>query len=250
MSVIDEQGMRFFNEAYHLLYHPFLSEAQTMRDADGMLGLLSLPQGSSILDVGCGWGRHALALAKRGYQVTGLDQSEALLKIAQEQMREQESNVQWIRGDMRHLPWTNRFRAVINVFSSFGLFEEEENLFVLQQMHHALEPGGLLLLEVLQLSRVVRAFSPGGVIRGNNGLLVVEERTFDLRTSRYQVHDIVLFPDGVRREYPHSLRIYTLTELLHAFRATGFEVLGLYGNLNGDPVTLDSRFVLIGRRMA
>jgi ubiquinone/menaquinone biosynthesis C-methylase UbiE len=173
--------MRFFDEAYSLLYRPFLSKVQTSRDVDGMLRLLSLPQGSAILDVGCGWGRHALELAKRGYQVTGLDQSETLLNMAQAEAMAQESTVQWVRGDMRNLPWTSSFRAIINVFSSFGLFEDEENLLVLQQMHNALKPGGLVLLEVLQYSRSVRTFSPGGVTRCNDGLLVVEERNFDLR---------------------------------------------------------------------
>jgi ubiquinone/menaquinone biosynthesis C-methylase UbiE len=249
MSIIDEQWTTFFNDAYLRLYAPFLSKERTSQDVQGMLRILNLPPGSALLDLGCGTGRHAIALAKQGYQLTGQDLNEQFLQLAQTDAEEQEAQVQWINGDMRTIPFENAFHAIINVFSSFGLFEQEEdNFLVLQQIQQALKPGGLLILDTLQQARIFRSFSPSGVTRYPDGLIVLEERYFDLPTSRYQVNEILIFPEGERREYAHSMRIYTLTELKQLLEAAGLQVLAQYGNLDGSPLTLDSRMVIVGQK--
>src|SRR5205814_3776760 len=137
--------------AYFPLYAPFLPPEKTEREVDDLLRLLKLPPGSAILDLGCGYGRHALPLAQRGYQVTGFDKSEHLLRLAQQSDAiAQRVQVRWIHGDMRDIPFTNEFDAVLSLFSSFGYFEEEEeNQRVLHQVQRALKPGGLLLMDLV-----------------------------------------------------------------------------------------------------
>src|SRR5207245_1305066 len=103
MPAIDEQWSAFFDEAYFSIYAPFLSLEKTIQEVDDLLRLLNLPQDSAILDLGCGYGRHALLLAARGYQITGLDRSEHLLRRAQSDAIAQGIQVRWIHGDMRDI---------------------------------------------------------------------------------------------------------------------------------------------------
>jgi SAM-dependent methyltransferase len=250
MSSIDEQWLRFFEEAYFPLYAPFLPSEKTAQEVEDLLRLLRLPSGSAILDLGCGYGRHALPLAQQGYQVTGLDKSGHLLRLAQQSgFDAQRVPVRWMHGDMRDIPFTNEFDAVLCLFSSFGYFEEEEeNLRVLYQVQRALKPGGLLLMDLVSQLRLIRHFSPSGITRYKNGLLVLEERHFDLLRSRNNVRVTLLHPDGKQQEYCHSIRLYTPMELGSLCARVGLPVQGYYGGLDGRPLTLESRLVVVGRR--
>src|SRR5579859_5025306 len=104
----------FFGEDYLRIYEPVLSPERTVREVDGIVDLLALPQGSSILDLCCGHGRHAIPLARRGYQVTGQDLSEVFLREAETEAQAQGAHVHWIQGDMRNIPFENEFDAAIN----------------------------------------------------------------------------------------------------------------------------------------
>src|SRR6266702_1137668 len=203
----------FFAEDYLRIYS-FLTPERTGREVDGIVRLLDLPPGSAILDLCCGHGRHALALAKRGYRVTGQDLSEVFLQRAQAEAEAQGVQVRWLQSDMRMIPFESEFDAVINIFTAFGYLEnEDEDQQVLQQVHKALKP---------------------------HGLIVLEERDFDLLTSHSHVQVTMLSPDGLRREYAHSERLYTLTELARMLAMVGLHVQAYYGSLDGSQLRLTS----------
>ncbi|MBV9690360.1 MAG: class I SAM-dependent methyltransferase [Ktedonobacteraceae bacterium] len=240
---------KFFGEDYLRIYTPFFSEEKTLREVDGISKLLNLPVGSSILDLCCGYGRHAIPLAQRGYQMTGLDLSEPFLQRARADALAQGVQVEWVHSDMRHIPFENTFDAAISIFTSFGYLEnEEENLHVLQQVHNALKPGGLFLLESVYQNKVVRSFSPHGIFRYNDGLLVLEERSLDLLSSRYNIHITMLTPTGQRIEHEQSVRLYTLSEVVRMFTTVGLRPQAYYGGLDGSALSMDSRLVVIGRK--
>lgn len=241
----------FFGEDYLRIYLPFLPPDRTVREIKGIIKLLKLPAGKAILDLCCGYGRHAIPLAQQGYQITGLDLSELFLRRAREKAESQGVEARWIQGDMRTIPFENEFDAVINIFTSFGYFEDEDDdLTVLQQIHGALKPGGLFLLETIYQPRVIRAFTPHGIIRYEDGLMVLEERRIDLRTSHNEVRITMFYPDGRRVEHLQSIRIYTLTELTHMLTSVGLEVEASYGDLEGNALTLDSRLVILSRKVS
>ena len=139
----------FFGEDYLRIYD-FLTPERTQLEVDGIVKLLALPPGSAILDLCCGHGRHAVPLAKRGYRVKGQDLSAVFLQHAQAASEAQGTQLRLIQSDMRNIPFEKEFDAVINIFTAFGYLEsEEEDQKVLQQVHKALKPGGLFLLETL-----------------------------------------------------------------------------------------------------
>jgi SAM-dependent methyltransferase len=240
----------FFDEDYLRIYTPFLPPEKTAREVAGIIALLNLPTGSRMLDLCCGHGRHAIPLAQHGYRVSGLDLSEVLLQRAEIDAEMANMEIHWIHSDMKHIPFKNEFDAIINVFTSFGYLEsEEEDLQVLQQVYQALKPNGLFLLETVYQPRVIRSFTPHGITRYNDGLLVLEERHIDLLTSRNEVRITMIDPEGQRTEYRHSMRIYTLTELVQMLKSVGLPVQAYYGGLDGSALTMDSRLVVISQKV-
>ncbi|GHO67637.1 methyltransferase type 11 [Ktedonobacter sp. SOSP1-85] len=239
----------FFGEDYLQIYSPFLPASRTQHEVSAIEALLHLTPGMRILDVCCGDGRHALPLAQRGYAVTGLDLSAALLDRARQETARLHLNIDWLQQDMRSIPYEDTFDAAINIFTSFGYFEQEEDdLLVLKEIHKALAPGGIFLLETVYQPRVVRAFTPQSMIRYDNGLIVMEEREIDLLKSRNNVRITLLHPNGERIEHRQSIRIYTLTELISLINQAGLQVTGYYGDLDGNALTLDSRLVIVSQK--
>jgi SAM-dependent methyltransferase len=237
----------FFSEDYLRIYGPFLSAERTEQEVEGIVKLLALPAGSTVLDLCCGHGRHAIPLAQRGYQVTGQDLSEVFLQQARAAADAQRVQVRWIHGDMRSIPFENEFDAVINIFTAFGYLEsDDEDQQVLVQVHKALKPGGVFLLEIIHRDGLIRRYAPFGVQRHDDELIVIEERHLDLLTSRNETRVTMIDPDGRRTEYTHAVRLYTLTELVRLCTAAGLQVQTHYGGLDGSELALDShRLVLV-----
>lgn len=240
----------FFDHNYLRIYEPFLPAEKNAQEAEQILARLNLAPGNRILDLACGYGRHSIPLAKRGYKITGLDLSATLLTHAQQEATNQQVSVAWEQADMRSIPFKQEFDAVINIFTSFGYFEQEaDNLLVLKQIYQALKPDGLLLLDTVYQVRLVRSFTPHSIIHYDDGLTVLEERHFDLQTSRNEVKITLLYPDGKRGEHSHSMRLYTFSELSNLLTAAGFSVQASYGSLDGSPLTMDSRLVLLAKKI-
>jgi SAM-dependent methyltransferase len=240
----------FFGEDYLRIYEPILTSERTQRDVDGIVDLLDLPQGSSILDLCCGHGRHAIPLAQRGYMVTGLDLSEVFLREAEKEALAKGLHIDWLHGDMRNIPFENEFDAVINIFTAFGYLEnQDEDQQVLKQVYKALKPGGLFLLEILHREGLIRHFSPHMIEHHSNGLIVLEERNFDLLTSRSKVKITMIYADGERKEYDHAARVYTLTELVQMLTIAGLQVKAYFGTWDGRELTMDSfRLILVAQK--
>lgn len=220
------------------------------QNCDALVALLGLAPGAKILDLACGPGRFAIPLAKRGYQVVGLDISEVYLKQAYAKAKEQGLNIHLVQGNMRHIPFENEFDAVINLFTSFGYFErEEDHLLVLKEVHKSLKPGGRFLLELMNRDWLIRHFQARDW-REYKDFILLEERKLDLERNRIESRWIML-KGQERKEYFLSLRLFALAELLEFFARAGLKALGYYSNLRQEPLSLESnRLVLLGERAA
>jgi SAM-dependent methyltransferase len=216
---------------------------------DSLVKLLEIEPGAKILDLACGPGRFALPLAKRGFRVLGLDISAVYLKQAKAKAKEQGLSVELVQGDMRAIPFDGKFDAVINLFTSFGFFErEEDHLRVLREVHKSLKPGGRFLLEIANREWLIRHFQAHDW-HESPGFISLEERKFMPERDRLEARWIKLYPDGRRKEYPISLRLFTLHELIGLFSQAGLKVLSCYGNLEGEPWGFDkNRSVVVAER--
>jgi ubiquinone/menaquinone biosynthesis C-methylase UbiE len=255
--------MRFFDEAYARVYAPWLEDAEMARDeARRMAQLLAVPPGGAVLDVGCGTGRHVLALAEQGLRGTGLDLSRSLLQSAARSAEESGlHDIRWIHQDMRSLPFVEEFDGVISVFSSFGYFEhEEEDAQVLKGVWRALKPGGMCILDTRTLysefspgpnfSRPPSERSPRQICsRLQNGLVVLEETTIHPLTNRRTSLITVFEPEQPRSEYLLSMRLYTPLELIRLCESSRLHVEACFGGFDRRGYTMDGRLVLLCRKI-
>lgn len=185
-----------------------------------------------ILDLGSGTGGHSLLLAERGYEVTGVDQSETMLEMAEAKARAGNAKVRFVRSDIRALDLGERFEAALLMFSVLGYMTTNTDLAaVLRSARRHLERGGLLLFDVWYGPTVVRQGPlervrvldrPGGqLIRTSTPTMHAERDLMDVRIRIWDIADgrLVSSSDEV-----HSVRYFFQPELELLLRGAGFTV--------------------------
>lgn len=122
----------------------------TYEEVDSLLELLGLAPGAKVLDLCCGPGRHALELSRRGYAVTGVDRTDSYLSEARSRAETEGLNTRFVHADMREFRKAGCYDGVINMFTSFGLFEDQDDdRRVLANIRDSLRPGGVLVMELV-----------------------------------------------------------------------------------------------------
>ena len=216
-----------FDEDY-LRTLPFLTPQATQAEADFVIDAMGLSPGAQVLDVGCGYGRHAMELAARGFHMVGLDLSTPLLLRGGEEAQRRGLTINFIRGDMRELDFEGQFDGAYCLFSTFGYFDDETNKKTVANIARALKPGGRVMIEILNRDYVI-ADLPTRVWWEGEGCVVLEEVELNYFSSRIQVNRSVVFDDGRQLEQEISVRAYSLHEVGKLLHAAGFRVLEVSG---------------------
>ena len=233
----------FGSSAYTLVYgHRDENEAATMVDL--IERTVSLEPDASILDMGCGRGRHARELARRGYRVTGVDLSSASIADAQTKAAAEElKRVTFQEGDMRDPVCDACFDGVVNLFTAFGYFEDDdENQRALNAMAAALRPGGWFVQDFLNAPYVVSTLVPKDM-RTEDGVTITQRR----RVENGRVHKTIkLARDGVSETHRESVRLYDRNTLRQMHAAAGLDVQHTFGTYAGAPHTSETpRLILV-----
>jgi SAM-dependent methyltransferase len=240
----------FFGEDYmrfHLLGDGKYERAQG--ECDFVVSALDLQPGARLLDLCCGQGRHSVALAQRGHSVTGFDLSEYLLGLAKERAEEAGVEVEFVRGDMRELPWRNEFDAVVNLWTAFGYLEsDEEDEKALRAVTRCLHTSGVAMFDLWNRDRMARIFQRKDWYE-HEGHILLEEREWDWLTGRMHNRRIIVPPDGTRRETGYVLRTYTHSEFVGMLRRSGLEWVKTYGGFDGSEYGETSpRMIVLARK--
>lgn len=234
----------FDSPYYHLLYKNH-DESDARRAIDNLLRAIELPPHSTILDLACGKGRHSKYLAERGFEVTGLDISEASIVFARQFENER---LTFFQHDMR-LPFRiNFFDAVVNFFTSFGYFENEnEHLLALKNVSKNLRPGGVFVLDFFNSVKIRK-------ILVRQATKTVEGITFKIRKTLRGGHvfKTVEFETGGRKFYfREKVRLFELADFQSLFSAAGLEIVQVFGGYDlqkFDPASSD-RLILIAKKI-
>ncbi len=237
----------FFNEDYLKIYSERLSHDVTERETSFVVDSLGLQEGARVLDLACGHGRHAIALARRSMVVTGQDLNEDYLRKARADAVREGVEIETVHGDMRDIPFTSEFDAVINMFTAYGYFDsDDEDVRVLQSVGNSLKGDGQLLLDTINREWVLANYVQNDWHTDDDGNTFLEHREFDLVTGRNHVTFTIVTADGTRRESPgHDIRLYTLTELVRLFEASGLRVSATYGDYDGSPYAINSPRMIV-----
>lgn len=205
------------------------------REVDAVLRLAEVPVGSQVLDLCCGTGRHSLELARRGFQVTAVDRNSEYLNRARAQARKEGLEIEFAHEDMRWFQRPSAFRLAINLYTSFGYFEDpQEDLRVAQNLCTSLMPSGKLVMEMMGREVLARIFRKRDWQPTEDGGFFLEERKpspdWTWMDNRW-----ILVKGGKIKEFHISLRLYGASELALLLRRCGFGDVKLFGSLQGLP---------------
>ncbi|NTW56335.1 MAG: class I SAM-dependent methyltransferase [Chlorobiaceae bacterium] len=224
--------------------HPFYLEVYKHRDRDeaalcintilSVTGLgLKTPETVSILDIACGAGRHAIELARQGYCVTGNDLSPYLLEEARKEAAGCGIILALSCCDMREIPANGDFDMVVQLFTSFGYFDtEEDDLRVLNKVLGTLKPGGWYVLDLINPRHLEKNIQPQ-TCRSVEGLSVKETRRLD--GGRVLKTISITSPDGKNADFIESVRLYNLGTISSMLLKAGFVIEKVAGNYSGEP---------------
>lgn len=242
-----EWWKKFFDEPYgEAILESF--EERAPEEVNFIEDVLSLPKNAKILDLCCGLGRHSIELAKRGYEVTGVDITSQYLETARNKAKENGVKINFIESDMRNISFSEEFDAVINMFTSFGFFEEEsDNFKVLKNVSKVLKPGGKFLIDVINRDWIVKNYKERDWRETAEGL-VLEIRKFDLSRSINYGKQIII-REGKRTEKDVLVRMYSFHELKSMLESVDLKIIAYYGGFKKEELTFGSmRMIIISQK--
>lgn len=220
---------------------------RTGQQVDFVLAALDLRMGDRLLDVACGIGRHSKPFAAAGLRVIGLDYSPAYL--ARAVAGTGSFSARYVRGDMRRLPIRSGSQdAAVSLFTSFGYFAAPgEDQQVLDEIGRALRQGGRFFLDIGHHDGLIRRFQDRDWLEIPDGFLL-EERAWDARRGRVETVWTYACGGTVKR-FPVSIRFYTCPEIERMLAEAGMEMLEVWGDWNGGPLTMESwRLLALARK--
>lgn len=199
----------WFNEVADFLGRAYLRNAFTKgteQEVEFLVDALDLRPGMRVLDVGCGPGRHALALARRGVRVHGVDLSDTFVALARDAARREQLDARFDVVDVRDLAFDAQYDAAICLCQGgFGLLGGEDEEGVLRRIVNAVRPGGAVALSAFSAYFALRFQEDGesfdaatgvvherSTVRDDNG----NEREFDLWTTCFTARELRMLADA------------------------------------------------------
>lgn len=227
----------FFDEhAPRYMENPFTGN--TRAEVEFLIDLFGLPPDGTILDIGCGTGRHAIALAKKGYKVTGVDLSEGMLAQARAASEGEGVSVEWVHADATSWDADILYDAVICLCEGgLGLSELTEDpiahdIAILRTIYNALRPNGMFVTTTMNGYAIIRQMTDDHVAAG----------AFDPASMLATYDDEWDLPEGKRKMRVRE-RLFIPPEMVAILRHVGFDVLHVWGGTAGEwgrrPVKLD-----------
>ena len=241
-----------FGRDYLCLY-PHRDEEEAARDISDLLRIIDPPRDGSLLDVGCGAGRHLAALRHEGFtQLAGLDLSAYLLAEARKRLDVAfMSDIRLIKADMRDIPENERYSTIISLFTSFGYFADHlDDKRVLSSAYRALLHSGTFVLDTLNRAYVLASLIPSEEkVLGDMCISIRRRITKD--GLRVEKETRVTQPGSPETTYRESVRMYEKGDIEDMLNQIGFVDTRFFGSLRGEAFSSSSpRMVLVASKAA
>jgi cyclopropane fatty-acyl-phospholipid synthase-like methyltransferase len=250
------QSMAWYHNFFHGLpqdaWKAAQTDEQTHLDLELLVETLAFGPGDRLLDVFCGYGRHALPLARMGARVTGVDISEE--SISELRIEAGKLPINAVQGDFLLLTDTELsintpFDAAYCLGNSFSFFPRPEMLAFLTRVSSLLKSGGRFLAHSEMIAESVlpdyqaRNWQPIGE-DDSHPILFLVEYVYDPLESRIDSH-LTYMRDGITQTRLAQHYVYTLAELNRLFNEAGFNVIDCYGTVDGNSYALGDEAVWI-----
>ena len=221
---------KWFSNKYYLEIYSHRDENEARDIINLLQRYIPLSTNAKVLDVCCGAGRHSIELAKRGYDVTGFDLSSYLIIRAKESLRNlQETNLkaEFFIKDMKDFSFNKEFDIAINIFTSFGYFEtDDENFKVFENVQKSLKPGGYFVFDFINPDNLKKTLvSESEDVY--DGVKILQKRYIE---NKFVYKDIFIGDD----KYTERLRLYNVDDINTVFKTLGFDLVKTFGDYYGN----------------
>jgi SAM-dependent methyltransferase len=236
MAPSGDGGDWFAAEEFWVRFYPFMfADAHFAAAIENLPKIISLTgvSGGSVLDLACGPGRYAVPFAQAGFRVTGVDCTRFLLDKGRERARQAGVAIEWIEADMRDFVRPAAFDLALNVYTSFGYFDDaDENRRVLENIWACLKPGGTFFFEHIGKELIAGKFQPTQADTLPDGSVMIQRRRIIDDWSKIDVDWILLAGERVSM---FRLRhwLYSAREIRDLLASVGFRDIAIYGALDG-----------------
>ncbi len=245
----------FFSTGSPFLDHPLLTPERTAIEVDFVLAQTKLSVDERILDIGCGPGRHTIELARRGYQVVGIDPSAAMIEAAKERTAQVGVQPKLWQASGEEFSAVRKFEAAICLFTTLGQIntEDKKPQFtpdhpLLNQVAKVLVPGGTFILEVPQKGWVINNLKTMDRF-GDDFRYTDIQRVYDPGHSIVTETFTLVSPEKTR-QYLLRYRLYDLQQVHAMLQYAGFEMIQTYGDFHQAPLIATSpNMIAVTRRM-
>jgi SAM-dependent methyltransferase len=244
---------------YYDLFYRDKSYADEVEYVDALIKKYAVGEMTTILDLGCGTGGHAVLLAQKGYHVTGVDRSDTMLAIAEEKKRLVGVSVELQRGDICTVDLRKRFDVAIAMFAVMGYQTTNEALesALLNAAKH-LNPGGLLIFDAWFGPAVIAQKPQDKILiveKGSGSVIRLTRPSLDIISQIVDVNFTVLHVENDaildRVEETHKMRFFFTKELEFILAKTGYQAVTMHPfmELEGELTENDWNMAVIARKV-
>lgn len=218
----------YFNGYYKDIWRQIFPEKTTIAEVEYIIEECRLQPGNHVLDIMCGYGRHALELGRKKINVIAVDNLPEYSNEINEKAVEEKLNVKSICTDILEFQFENQFDAVICMGNSLQFFNEADTLRLLSAISDHLNTGGKFIVNSWSLAEIVmKQFKEKSWNRFNDLLFLVESK-FLLRPARIETNSIIITNSGEKEEKQAVDYIFSIAELEGMLNKTGFQLKEVY----------------------
>ena len=237
----------WFNTEEYLNVYRHRNEQDAKELIELILENINIHLGCNIHDLACGAGRHSILFAQRGYKVSAVDLSKNLLKVALDAAIKAKVKINFIKADLRNLCIKPKFDLVVNLFTSFGYFDEDnENFKLFERTFYFLNNNGYFILDFFNKDYLERNIVPRSEDDIDQGRIIQERRIEGKRV----IKKITIYKNGREQHFLESVRIYSKDELMYEIERKGFKIEKIFGGVRGRTFDLETspRIIIIARK--
>ncbi len=237
----------WFNTKEYLFVYRNRNEADAKKLVDLILRNTYLQSGAKVLDMACGTGRHSILFAEKDFNVTAVDLSSNLLSVAKISAEETGVKINFIQSDLRHFSITTKFSLAVNLFTSFGYFEDdEENYKIFRNAYNFLTAPGYFVLDYFNRHNIEQNLVSESV-ENIFGETIIQRRSI---LGDRVVKQILVRDNGSEKNYYESVRMFSKDELFSALLKCGFRINKYFGDSSGNAFDLERspRIIIIAQK--
>lgn len=237
----------WFNTEEYLHVYRKRNEKDANKLVELILNSVNLSNNSKVLDLACGTGRHSILFAQKGFKVTAVDLSENLLKVARQDAKEAKVNINFVQSDIRNFCISSKFDLVVNLFTSFGYFENDEQNFILFDIvKNSLVENGYFVLDYFNENFVRK-----NLVSKSQEIYKDEKITQEREIAGNRVvKKIKIEKDGKEKNFMENVRMYSRKEIEKEIDKRDMKIKYLFGSSSGEAFDIEhsKRIIIIAQK--